>query len=504
MPTSPKPSTRTSRRQALAGPVAALLLPSASGQNAAAEDSVPWNAAGERVGEVTGTTAIIHTRLTEQPKRNDSGYAYPCLSHALSYEERDALGIPPGLQIRDLQGACPGKAGRVRLHYGESPSLQQAKTTPWATVGPETDFTHKFRLRGLTPDRKYFYAVEIASLKGGQSRTGRTGSFSTAPLANQWKPTRFFLITCQDYNCRDHPKGGFRIYEAMARLGGDFLLSNGDNVYYDIDLPVAKSVALARHHWHRMYSQPLVMDLLYQMPGYWQKDDHDSFEDDDWPDRPAHRVAPMTYQTLCPVFQEQLPVGDVPYRTVRWGKGVELFLVENRDFRSPNSMPDGPEKTIWGKTQFEWLKQAILKSDAQYRILVSPDAIVGPAFQGGKFDYPQGGGDCHADDTFGHEGRAFRQWVKDNNLTNFFVINGDRHWQYASVDPVTGIREFCCGAATDAHSQNPAPDPRYHKFCRGKGGFLSLTLSGSESRPELTVRFHDVKGKELKAFPIER
>ena len=88
----------------------------------------------------------------------------------------------------------------------------------------------------------------------------------------------------------------------MNRLGADFVASVGDNVYYDLDLPFATRVDIARFHWQRMYSQPLVMDLFRNMPCYWLKDDHDSFEDDDWPTRPPQRVAPMTYQDLCPVY----------------------------------------------------------------------------------------------------------------------------------------------------------------------------------------------------------
>ena len=33
-----------------------------------------------------------------------------------------------------------------------------------------------------------------------------------------------------------------------------------------------------------------------------------------------------------PVFAEQTPALERPYRTVRWGKGVQLWLVEGRDF----------------------------------------------------------------------------------------------------------------------------------------------------------------------------
>ena len=44
-------------------------------------------------------------------------------------------------------------------------------------------------------------------------------------------------------------------------------------------------------------------------------------------------------------------MGEQTYRTFRWGKDLQIWLVEGRDFRSPNNMPDGPDKTIWGAEQ---------------------------------------------------------------------------------------------------------------------------------------------------------
>ena len=41
-------------------------------------------------------------------------------------------------------------------------------------------------------------------------------------------------------------------------------------------------------------------------------------------------------------------------------------------------MPDGPDKTIWGREQLAWLKESILASDAAFRVLISPTPIVGP------------------------------------------------------------------------------------------------------------------------------
>src|SRR5262249_50263488 len=154
-----------------------------------------------------------------------------------------------------------------------------------------------------------------------------------------------------------------------------------------------------RFHWQRMYSLPTVVDCLHRMSGYWMKDDHDAFEDDCWPTRQPDRVAPMTYATMSPIFREQTPYGTGPYRKMRWGRGVELWFLEGRDFRSPNSDPDGPYKTLWGREQKEWLKRTLLESDADFRVLVSPSCIIGPGGNPERaiFEMPEGGADSHGD-----------------------------------------------------------------------------------------------------------
>ena len=184
------------------------------------------------------------------------------------------------------------------------------------------------------------------------------------------------------------------------------------------------------------------------------------------------------------------------YRSARWGKDLEVWLVEGRDFRSSNKAPDGPEKTIWGAEQKAWLKKSILESDATWKVLVSPTPIVDPD-RGKK-------GDNHANAAFTHEGNEIRRWIQENNKAgNIFVACGDRHWQYHSVHPETGVQEFSCGPSSDKHSGgSPGEDKAIHRFHRVKGGFLSVQASrprgkpfdGAQGKPTLTFRFHDVHG----------
>jgi alkaline phosphatase D len=489
---------RLSRRQALlsCASVVAEVACSQPGTRQAEDDEPPYNALGERVGEVTDRSAIVHTRLTAASMRHGRGFSFPLWTHNLSREQRLEVRVPDGMSVADLEGSCAGRAGRVRLHYSRAADLAAAKVSEWTEVGAATDFTHSFVLEQLQPDTVYTYAVETKSLLGTKTRRGKTGSFRTAASSHRWQPIRFAAITCQDYACRDHPDG-FKTYASMKRLSPAFLVSTGDNVYYDIDLPIATSVELARYHWHRMYSQPLVVEFFQTIPGYWMKDDHDSFEDDDWQTRQPLRVAPMAWQDLAPVFLEQVPIGKKTYRSFRWGKGLEIWLVETRDFRSPNPDTDGPAKTIWGAEQKAWLKKNLLASDAAFKVLISPDCIVGPGGGPGRarFELPEGGADSHGDGGFAYEGREFRHWVRENKLANLVVINGDRHWQYHSVDPETGLHEFSCGPVSDSHATDFPYDPKYHRFLRIKGGFISVSLEGTETKPRLLVQHHDVDGQ---------
>ncbi len=88
---------------------------------------------------------------------------------------------------------------------------------------------------------------------------------------------------------------------------------------------------------------------------------------------------------------------------------------------------------------------------------------------------------------------------------NLIVVNGDRHWQYRSVDPATGLREFGCGPSSDVHAGGYSPQPgddAVQKFFRLKGGFLTVTVERVNGSPRLSVRHHDVAGAVVQETAI--
>jgi alkaline phosphatase/alkaline phosphatase D len=208
-------------------------------------------------------------------------------------------------------------------------------------------------------------------------------------------------------------------------------------------------------------------------------------------------------------FREQVPIvkndssENPTYRTHRVGRDLQLWFVEGRDYRSPNQMPDGPEKTIWGTEQKAWLQRTIKESDATYKILISATPMIGPDDASKN--------DNHANAGFHHEGAAFFDWLKENKIdpARFFILCGDRHWKYLSRHPY-GYQEFSCGALNRENARlGRAPGTRGSSDPRGlihqaytdatpSGGFLHVRLiPGEDEQPHLEILHCDDAGKTL-------
>ncbi len=431
---------------------------------AAAAPAGPYLAEGAKAGEITDRSAVIWTRLSTRPRPNPG--RYPA-------EARKGLGsvLQPDKAVAGLPGAVPGMAGRVRLRY-------DGRATPWAEVIAATDFTHQFKLDGLQPARRYEYELETS---GG---TRHRGAFRTAPAPGATAAVRFAVVTGLMHRDLDDP-AGYRSFAAMHKNPPDFLVYTGDNVYYDNEPPRANTIEIARYHWQRMFSLPRLVALNAAIGTYWEKDDHDTLFNDVWPAMHPKSMLPLTFEEGQRIFLEQVPMAGKTWRTFRWGRHLQIWLPEGRDFRSPNNAPDGPEKTILGAEQKRWLKSSVAASDARYRVIVSETPWVGPD-RGNK-------GDNYANKAFATEGAEMRAWAA--GLKNVYVITGDRHWQYHSVDPKTGLHEFSCGPASDEHAAgSPGEDKTYHRFHRVQGGYAWMDVSADGSA---VFELRDVEGRTV-------
>ena len=86
------------------------------------------------------------------------------------------------------------------------------------------------------------------------------------------------------------------------------------------------------------------------------------------------------------------------------------------------------------------------------------------------------------------------------------VVCGDRHWQYVSRHPETGLMEFSCGPASNEHAGGWSQDdfvPEYHQYLNVVGGFLAGKVQREEGKPVLTFTHYSVDGEVLNEHRIE-
>ena len=468
----------------------------------AQEKPSPAFGQGIMVGEVTDTSAIVQVRVTQGTKLVDGD----------TFDDGDAL--------RD--GDLPGLPAKIRIFYREIGRSALAETEI-VDVKEERDYIARLVLKNLKPGTEYECTAMI-DWNPHLDPPFVIARFKTHPGKDTSAPIRFALTSCMNYDkfigndLKGIPGGkayrgkdrhlGYPAAEAVLKQKPDFVIYAGDVVYYD-KKPAVQTLADMRAKWHRQNNLPRMIALHAAAPGYWMKDDHDHRTDDSDASQdyfPSHDLGIKTFREQVPIVgpdDEKTPT----YRTFRVSKDLQIWFVEGRDYRNKNEKPDGPDKTLWGKEQIAWLKKTLLESDATFRILVSPTPLVGPDDSRKRDNHTNPKG-------FRTEGEMFKQWGKDNGLwANTFLMCGDRHWQYHSIDP-TGAQELSCGALNDENSRigRKPGDPKStdpnalveQLFTSPKptGGFITIAVEPGEKavKPAIRFEFYNDQGKQLYSY----
>jgi alkaline phosphatase D len=446
-----------------------------------------YNAQGEMAGEATATSVLLQGRLT-------------------------AISGP----VLDADGDVPGAAGVARFEWSDSADFAKAGQSAWLSAKAESDFIVRTRAEGLKPGTVYHYRLQFGETEAS-AKTGPVRSFKTLPAPDSVAPLTFCMGSCMNYHsfmsgkangggpvtATDEDKRlGYPSFAAMATLKPDFFIGTGDIVYYDHPADTAaRTLPELRRKWHEQFRFPRLIEFFGRTPAYWSKDDHD-FRYNDADLGGGKDPAPTTGIGL---FREQMPIhgagdGTTPtYRTHRVHRHLQLWFTEGRDYRSPNKMPDGPEKSIWGAEQRDWLKRTLKESDATWKIIITPTPMVGPD-RNSKTDN-------HANlSGFKHEADAFFHYLKDEGLDNVFTFCGDRHWQYHSIHPL-GVEEFSVGALNDENAirgEKPGgpkttdPEGKIKQpflYPAPTGGFLRVEVGEGATKAYLRIELRDDLGK---------
>jgi alkaline phosphatase D len=322
-------------------------------------------------------------------------------------------------------------AGPVTIEIATVAGNGRRSMTAVATAAE--DFVVRVPLDGLTPARRHRYQVT-------QGAERVEGEFTTAPMPDD--PARVTFLWSGDLGggglCR--PVGGeYRIFRAMAGRPADFFLFVGDTVYADVacdrpdTVPGANFRATtltqyrARHRYNR--EDPAFQAFLRRTPVYAIWDDHEVRNNFAGPTEPRMPVGRQAFLEYWPVAARDDPTR--LYRSVRWGKLLEVFILDTRQYRSDNHLPDGPGKTMLGAAQRRWLLEAVPASTATWKVVVSSVTL---SVATGRAESRDGWSNANVFGLSPERGTGFvterdaiLRELRERNVHNLIVVVGDVH-----------------------------------------------------------------------------
>lgn len=264
--------------------------------------------------------------------------------------------------------------GYARIDGGEE---RRASVTPALAA----DHTGKLRLTGLAPATRYRYRLS-------QGPATLDGEFVTAPRPDA--PASVTFAWSGDLGspgfCRP-VAGGYPIFRAMARTPVDFFLFVGDTIYGDLRCQgpdvapggdfVARTLSQyqAKHRYNR--ADPAVQDYFRRTSVFAIWDDHDVGNNFSGPTEPRMAAGRQAFLDYFPVLPPPEEPGRL-YRRFRWGRLLEVFILDTRQYRSANTQPDGPGKTMLGRVQRRWLVDGVATSPALWKVVVTSVALAIP------------------------------------------------------------------------------------------------------------------------------
>ena len=378
------------------------------------------------------------------------------------------------------------------------------------SVSAENDFTGKIKLTGLKANTEYEYRVWF----GNDNADGAVrGHFKTAPENTTPMAVSFAWggdLAGQN-TCRDATEG-FPIFNAINKQELDFFIGLGDMIYADGtcestgrygntqvagDFIPAADMPNYWAHWKYNREDNGFQTLLASMPYYAIWDDHEVVNDFG-PLHDTRDSAPYTAgEKLLPkglnAFLDYNPIvedSNTPkrlYRSIAWGKNMEMFILDTRQYRDANFEADSAEhpKTMLGREQMVWLKSALKNSSATWKIIVSsvpmsiPTGSAGPRGRDGWANYEQDGG-------FEYELKELLRYMQKNGMNNVAFLTTDVHFAevfhyvpFADA-PDFEVYEFVSGPINAGVFPNRAYDASLNTE--------SLFFYGADSASDVNVR----------------
>ena len=399
---------------------------------------------------------------------------------AVITSDRMRPGTPSGVQSGDVSAdraviwSRTDRPARLIVEYSTTASFANLQRVMGPAALPESDFSARVDLTGLPPGQDILYRAIFQDLADPKILSVPTlGRFRTPPAGRR---TITFVWSGDEAGQGwgiNTAWGGMRLYEVMRRASPDFFIHSGDQIYADgpiqaevkladgtvwknITTPEKSKVAETLAEYRGNFAYNLLDDhkrrFCAEVPFLVQWDDHEvrnnwypgqMLGDERYRQRSASLLAAYARRAMFEYNAMRIDPTDPEriYRSLTYGPSLEVFMLDERSYRGPNS-PNrqaelSDEAAFLGTEQLRWLKRALLNSRATWKVIASdmPISLVVPDLNP---DVPKGTYEAWANGENGiPSGRELElasllSFIKNNAIKNVVWVTADVHYAQAT------------------------------------------------------------------------
>jgi alkaline phosphatase D len=477
--------------------------------------------------------------------------------------------MPQGIAAGDVSSgravvwSRADRPARLVVEYSTSGTFTRAARRVGPAALESSDYTARIVLTDLPPDQRIFYRVLFQDLSDlrvwsvpqiGSFRTPAAGGTSR-DVTLAWSAD----TVGQGWGINTE-WGGLRLYDTMRRTQPDVFIHCGDTIYADQPLPPeiklddgtmwrnvvteAKSkVAETLSEFRGNYQYNLIDDHMRrfnsEVPQIVIWDDHE-VRDNWYPTRNLDQDPRYQGKSMALIaararqaFFEYNPVplhGDDPervYRSVPYGPAVEVFALDLRSYRGPNSENREPivdeSSALMGIGQIAQLKERLGGSRATWKVIAS-DMPIGLIVRDGQSYEAVANAENGAPLGRELEMAGLLRFIRDRRIRNVVWVTGDVHYcaahhydparaRFTEFDP---FWEFVAGplnAGTFGPNELDAtfgPEVKFNSVPPGMKGnrppsdglqfFGSMKIDGRTRA--MTVKLHDLSGRDIYSIEL--
>lgn len=357
------------------------------------------------------------------------------------------------------------KEGSLFVQYSTDPKLNTSSSLQPVNTTKKTDFTVQLTLSGLKPGTTYYYRGVV---KG--NKPGPICKFVTAPKPDEIADVLFAF----GGDTREKYKP-FRIMGAIRAKQPDFFLFLGDTIYGDRD----DGITNTRGYWSKYVTNRKDKDtqrLFSETSLYVIWDDHEVENNFD-SSNPLMPIGRSAFFDYWPITRNQEESGRL-YRSFRWGKAVELFILDTRQYR------DVGKGTILGEKQKKWFLKALSSSTADFKFV----ATTVPISSGHKDKW---GG-------FMLDRFEVLEYIVGNEIPGVIFLAADVHYAAVSSIPEGGdLREVIVGPLGTKLKDKKKMKSRFEFLHYKSYNYGLVRVNAKAAPPYVEIEILDRKNKLL-------